>query len=361
MFEVVRNEWVRNTNKSEAIFKSNINYAYTNLLPLVVDEEHLRKESFVTTKADYSTGTVDISAAGTTVDKGDTATVWTEANSDGFLFKEDDSDLAARVSYTSATQLTFQDSLAWPHDAVDEGTYRLVLDRYAVASDFGRMMQDVVDDGRVVYYWQNRGKMFLDPLQPGDFDKSFAFTYGTPSEYTVKKDFASDTYYLHINPPDTTTRTIFYNYIPVLTNLEEFTGSATFAASTAVVGSGTVWASELDTTAYDYYIRNDADGTGGASKWFKVSSVTDNTNIVLAATFTGTTGASQSFSIAMVTKYPAGLDRAIIVLAAYISDPDPKMKAHWLNLYTMDVQGYSRLTAKQIQGLTLNVDMSSRK
>jgi len=42
-------------------------------------------------------------------------------------------------------------------------------------------------------------------------------------------------------------------------------------------------------------------------------------------------------------------------LAAYLAEPDPKMKPHWLNMYTMDIQGYSRLSAKQIHGLVINV------
>jgi hypothetical protein len=361
MVEVVRNEWVRDKARAEAIYKSNINMAYTNLLPLVVDEEHLRKESFITTVADYSTGTVDIAAAGTTIDKGDTATSWTSANSNGALFKEDDNDLVARVDYTSPTQLTFQNSLAWPHSAVDEGSYRLVFDRYALASDYGHMMQDMYNDGQVVYYYTSGGVFALDPLTAAEFTKNFYFTHGTPSEYTVKKDFASDTNYLYINPPDTSTRIIYYNYIPTLDNMEEFTGTATFAATTAVVGSGTTWATQLDATAYDYYIRNDADGTGGESVWAKISSVTDNTNIVLTAAFTGTTGAGQTFTISKSSKYPRGLDRAIMALGAYIADPDPDMKTHWSNIYMMGIQGYSRLDAKRIMGLTLNVDMSSRK
>ncbi len=359
--EVVRNEWIKDTSKAEAIYKSAINYAYTNLLPLVVDEEHLRKQAFITTKADYSTGTVDISAAGTTVDKGDTATTWTSANSNGFLFKENASDLVARVDYTSATQLTFQDSLAWPHDAVDEGSYRLVLDRYALASDFGRIMQDVYEDGQVVYYFRGSGKMFLDPLIVSDYDRNFSFIHGEPSEYTIKKDFASSTYYLYINPPDTKTRTIFYGYIPVLTDLIEYTtGTVTFNSSTTVEGSGTTWTA-LDADAYDYYIRNDADGTGGSSLWFKISSITDADTLVLADTFTGTTGAGATYTIASVSKYPDGLDRAIMSLAAYITESDKAVVERWLNLYMMDVQGYSRLDAKKIMGLTMNVKTRYRR
>lgn len=360
MVEVVREEWIRDTAKAEAIYKSNINYAYTNLLPLVVDEEHLRKEAFITTKADYSTGTVDISASGTTITGGDTSPVWTSANSEGFLFKENSNDLIARVGYTGATTLTFENSLAWPHDAVDEGSYQILLDRYSLASDFGRMMVDIVDDGQVVWYGKGQGRMYLDPLTPGDYDRDFAWAHGEPSEYTIKKDFASDTYYLYINPPDTTTRIIFYNYIPVLSNLDEYvTGTCTFASSTSVEGSGTTWTA-LDADSYDYYIRNDADGTGGSSLWFKISSITDADTLVLTATFTGTTGAGATYTIAKVSKYPAGIDRAIMALCAYIVEPDVKMKSHWLNLYMMDIQGYSRLTAKQIMGLTMNVNLKGR-
>lgn len=77
--------------------------------------------------------------------------------------------------------------------------------------------------------------------------------------------------------------------------------------------------------------------------------------MVLSDTFTGTTGSGATYTIASISKYPNGIDRAIMCLAAYIADPDRKMKEHWLNLYTMDIQGYSKLDAKRIMGLTLNV------
>jgi len=367
LFETVQKEWVRDgamDTSTESIYKGHINYAYTSFLPNIVNEEFLRKSSFITTKADYSTGTVDISASGTTVDKGDTATSWTSANSNGFLFRETSSDLVARVTYTSATQLTFQNSLAWPHDAVDEGSYQLVLDRYALASDFDRMMRDTVGDGKVVNYFLNGGSMFLDPLMPDEFKKNFYFSHGTPSEYTVEKDFASGTYYLYINPPDTTTRTIFYSYIPRLSNLTEYTtGTVTAtAASTAVTGSSTDFDGNIDIDSYEYYFRLDADGTGSKSLWFKVASVSGDTGLVLSSAYSGANaGAGKSYTIATVSKYPADLDRTIMLLSAIMADPDSKMKQQWMQLYLMDIQAFTKIDMQKLLGMVAKVDVRGRK
>ena len=361
MWEVVQKEWVRDgatDTATEAKYKSHINYIYSHVLPLNVDEEHIRKEAFITTVADYSTGTVDISAAGTTADEGDTAVSWTSAITNGALFKQNDYDSVLRVDYTSGAQLTFQNSATWVHAAVDEGSYRVVFDRYSLASDFGYMMIDQQGNGRIVYYDKGGGKVFLDPLTTAQFEQKFYFGHGEPSEYTVKKDFASDTYYLYINPPDTSTRLIRYAYVPKITYMTEYTtGTCTFAASTALVGSGTLWSTALDTTAYTYYIRNDTDGTGSESLWFKIASTTDATHATLSTTFTGTAAAGANYTIATIPKYPMTLDTVIMAGAALLADPDNKEREIWMGIFKQGLESHMAKDNRRIIGVPFSLNV----
>ena len=370
MFEVLQKEWIKDgatDSATENIYKGHINQAYINFLPQLVNEDYLRRTKHITTKADYSTGTVDVATSGTTITSGDTATAWTSALTDGGLLRVTGKNTVMRVGYSSAITLNLYSldgatSLTWPEAAVDEGSYLIVHDRYALASDFGRMVMDKHENGQAVYYHSSGQRTYLDPLTNAQFNNTFQFTHSTPGEYTVKKEFALDDWYLYLNPPPTDAKIIYYDYIPILTNLTEYTtGTCTFALSTALVGSGTAWSTALDTDAYDYYVRNDADGTGSKSLWFKVSTASTATAITITETFTGTTGAGASYTIATVSKYPGGLDRAMMLMAAIMTDPEAAMKEQWMKLYLMDVQGYSTLGAKAILGLMADVKDIYRK
>jgi hypothetical protein len=325
IWERAQRELVRDKStdgETESKYMGFANGFYMTDMMLMLDEKYLRTQAFISTKADYATGTVDISASGTTVDGGDTSPVWTAAVADGFLFKEDSNDLVARVDRTTDTQLTFQNSLTWPHDAVDEGSYRIVLDRYTVASDFSHMAQDNYDDPECVYYPRSTGRAYLTPLEPGEYDTKFAFTHGTPTEYTVKYD--AGTPYLYINPPDTTTRRIFYNYIPILTPMTEYTtGTVTTTADPTVEGAGgMLWnsTSNIDTSTYTYYFRVDRDGVGSKSIWYEVSSITDADTLELTGSYAGTAGAGLAYTISRISRWPARFDTALIYATALGAD-----------------------------------------
>jgi len=364
MFEVVKNEWIRDSategSTIESKYKSHINYAYATLLPLSVDEEHLRKEAFVTTKADYSTGTITITVAGTSVAGASTA--WTSANSNGFLFKATGKNLVMRVSYSAATSLTFDNSLAWTEDAIATESYRIILDRFILPTDFNHMLMDNRQFPQVVYFWLNNGKSFLKPRTPSEYDKEFSFSYGIPNIYTVKKDFASNRLYLYIHPGDTDSRIVYYAYNPILTYMSEYTtGTVTLAASTAVTGASTDFDGNIDTTNYDWYFRADADGTGSNSVWYKVASVSGDTGLTLSIAYAGSnTGASKAYTISGVSKYPPSLDRAIMLMGTALAEPDPNQKRLNLEMFVNHIQGFTTRDAKKIYGQILNVDLSGR-
>lgn len=80
---------------------------------------------------DYTTGTVDITQGSTTVTG--TSTVWTSAMV-GRAFATNREDSIHRITAVDSSTSITLDS-AWPHDDVDDGTYRIAQDRYEAPSN----------------------------------------------------------------------------------------------------------------------------------------------------------------------------------------------------------------------------------
>jgi len=84
IFEVVQHELVREAATGvEAKYSGLVNQVYLNELPNLLPERYIRKEAFVTTSADYTTGTVTVGSGTSNIIGSGTA--WTAANSSNFL------------------------------------------------------------------------------------------------------------------------------------------------------------------------------------------------------------------------------------------------------------------------------------
>lgn len=352
-FERVQNEMVRDKATdapTEYKYKGAINEVYGSDYILLLSEDLLRKEAYITTIADYDTGTITVAAAGSSITGASTA--WTSANSNDGLLRADDEDGVYRVAYSSGTQLNLSSPTSWIDDAVSAGSYHLIFDRFALASDFSHMVQDDVEDPEAVYYRKSGAPAHLKPLDPGEYSKKFTFTYGTPGEYTTK--WIDGSPYLYINPADTDSRAIFYTYIPMLTPMEEYTtGTVTMTADPTVEGAGgMVWNStaNIDLSSYTYFFRVDADGVGSASKWYQISSITDADTLELTASYAGTTGAGKAYTISRISQWPARFDTAMLYGAALKVDPNNTDATRWAGLFEAMVSGHKAVDGKRIHG-----------
>ena len=273
-----------------------------------------------------------IAAAGATI-TGSALCVWTSALTNDSLLKGDGNTLY-RVNYSSPTALTLVQPSTWIDDAQSADSYKLMFDRFALASDFSHMCLDDKDDPEVVYWYNNGNRQFLSPNDNGEYEGKFQFIARTPSDYTVK--WVSGSPYLYIFPCDDDARGIFYEYIPLINNMTEYvTGTATCAnAATAVTGTSTDWDGYLSTT-YDFYLRFDGDGVGSDSKWYKISTYTGDDSITLASAYGGATKTAQPYTISRVSLYPAKYDTALVYGAALRMDPNNNDAARWASVYGM--------------------------
>jgi hypothetical protein len=330
--EVAQNELVREqASGEESKYKGLVNQIYSNDLSAILPELFIKKEAYLTLVADYTVGTVTI-GTGTTNIIG-SSTSWTSANSEGRLIEVSGRDTIYRVTFTAGTDLAFQDSLTWTGSSGSGLTYTLYTDRYTLATDFSHMIADDPEDPHVVYRYMSGNKVFLKPLSEEEFERQNSSGVGTPWGYLPK--WIKETAYMYITLAADSAEIIGYSYIPQLSTLTEYTsGTITLTTGTAVIATAAAsWLVNVTTGTNTYYIRNDADGTGSNSKWGKILSVANATALTLSSAWAYTSGASISYTISEVSKWPSRFDDAILYKTALILDPDNIQNQKWNAVY----------------------------
>jgi hypothetical protein len=324
--ELVREAASNQENK----YKGYVNQIYQNEMPSLLPEKYIKKEAFLTLVAEYTTGTVTVGSG--TVGVLGATTVWTSAYNNAMLLVTG-YNRAQRMTFSADTLLTFQNSLTWIEASGTDLSYSLFQDRYVMPTDFAYMLADDPGDPNVVSRQINGTPVYLIPKTNEEFDRDFNAIVGDLWAYTVK--WVSEQPYMMLLSAPESADILSYWYIPQLTTLTEYTtGTVTFATTTAVIAAGgALWTGNVNTALNTYYIRNDVDGTGSASKWYKILTVTNDTALTLSSSFAGTTGAAQGYTISEVSKWPARFDDAILYKAAMIADPDNAQYQKWTALY----------------------------
>jgi hypothetical protein len=350
MVERLQKELVRDNSAAEHKYKSRINEIYMFDLPAVVDWRHIRKTATILTTADYSTGSISTTLSTAITGVG---TSWTSANSNNMMLKVSGYDEMYRVTYSGATSLVAD--RAWVGTNISLITsYSLFQDRYALASDFDRL---ILDPDKSVYYYKGGQPIYLKWRDNDDFESKQTYTPNTPAFYTIK--WVSGNPYIFVNSPDTEARTLNYVYMPLLRKMDEYIiGNITTLANggTAVTGSGTAFSTYVsDTTNYDYYFRLDRDGTGGDSRWYRVTSAGSGTSLTLTDAYEGVSisGALLPFTISKCSILPPGLDLAIIYGAAITSASDQSNTTQinaWSSLYSKFLTPFLAAEGKQGYG-----------
>ena len=336
LVETLQNEFIREASPGEEPkYQGIVNQIYSNELPTILPEQFIKKEAYINLVADYTVGTVTVGTG--TANIIGSSTSWTSGNSNGFLFKTSSSDPVYRVTFDVSTSLTFQDSLTWIGASGTGITYTLLKDRYSLPSDFSHMMTDDPEDSHVVYRYVNGQRLYLKLFNEEEFNKQTVSAVGISYAYNVR--WIRESPYLYVTLAADSVELLGYSYIPQLTTLSEYTtGLATFTTGTAVVASTAAsWLVNVTTGTSTYYIRNDADGTGSASKWGLISTVANATALTLSAAWGFTSGTGITYTISEISKWPARFDDAILYRGAMIVDPDSVNIKKWEALYTEGV------------------------
>ena len=354
MYESLQNELIREAASSEdSKYKGIINQVYVNDMPSILPERYIKKDAFVTTVADYTTGTVTVTSATNIVGA---STVWTAANSSNLIIAVSGYNQSYRMNYVAAGSLDFQAGLAWTESSGSGLGYTLFQDRYSLASDFAYMAKDDPEEPNVVFVFLNGVKTFLTPWSNQDYDRNFTTSVSTLHAYTVK--WTSGSPYLHVQSNPDSVENVGYSYIPNITQLRELTtGTATISGASGtslVLTSNASMTASLD-TARTLYVRNDANGTGSASVWGKLVTVTNGSVATIDSTqsISLTSGAGLTYTISEISEWPARFDDVIMHKAAWIADPDSVQGEKWASLLNDALGTELMVETKRKRGYTL--------
>jgi len=270
-----------------------INDVYARTLPRLKDWEPLVTEGNLSMVAYYNTGTVTATAGSTSITGN--ATTWTSAMTvaDGYRVKIAGNDNIYTFEYVSATSATISPALSGA-DNLSSKSYEVYKDTYELASDFGRFLKN----GSIYDYSGGRVREIIKEVKRDVFREEFVASATDPVVRAMLSGVhtTNDTRLVRVNPAPKTARVYPYEYIKQVTPMSDYqTGTVSVTnASTAVVGTSTSW---LTNAAVGDYFRVDGNGEGDSSKWYKIATVTDDTNIVLSTAYGEATEAGMSYTI----------------------------------------------------------------
>jgi len=310
MFERVKNEELRDKSmdtQAEDKYKGNVNETYYIWLPSEFEFRSYKKTTNITTVADYITGTVAVTKGSTAITG--TSTVWTTSHSGSKIFIKGGHEI---YTFTRTAALTGTLDRAYVDTTDTDATYVIFKRKYALANDFWRPVTVEPEHG-AFYYYKSGVRIDLIPKWAEEWGQQDYYNPGIPACYNII--FEDGAYYVEISPPDTDARSIFYDYIPYLTPMKEYTtGTVAMTNGDATVtGTGTAFTTNV--SAGDWY-RVDADGTGSSSVWYEVSSVTDATHLELTSTYAGTTVSGKAYTISEEPNLPPVFHPLIIYKTA---------------------------------------------
>jgi hypothetical protein len=271
--------------------KGIINDSYTRTLPRVEDWNSIITDDNLQMIAEYKEGTVSVTVGTTTVTG--TGTTWTSAMTanDGYKIKFSGNRDIYTFEYVSATSGTISPSLS--SATLTGRNYVIFKDEYDLAADHDRFLKN----GSVYVKADGRLQETIKEVPRDFFQEDFSASTQDPIQRLMQTriNATNGRKMVRVNPPPKTTYNYPYDYIKKISPMSEYsTGTVLFTnASTAVVGTDTLW---LTNVAAGDFIRADANGIAESSIWYKIASVTDDTNLVLESAYGEATESSLAYT-----------------------------------------------------------------
>jgi hypothetical protein len=292
---------------TEKLYRRLCNLIYTKAIPQVLEWEILKKEGTpIAVNGDYRTGTLTMTSGSATVTLA--GGTFPSAVVNGWKLKitsgADQDDVYEVLTRNSDTSLTLKRTFLGTTASLL--TYTLYQDFLELPSDFDKFTTNprlwYRSGGTVQYLTYKEDELFL-----GFQDASV----GIPEYFRLHPNLTSnDLPQIQFNTGWDEDTLIYLEYIELLSELTEYTtdtvdvtnNSTTVSASP---NTSTLWSTNV--AANDYF-RVDDQGD-----WFKVSSVTNNSTIVLASVYTGPTKTAKRYTISKnLTVIPEIWQNAVI-------------------------------------------------
>jgi len=263
-----------------------------------------------------------------------TGTVWTSAHT-GFKFKVSGDDEIYTFTYVSGTSGTLDKNYNGTTDT--DASYTLFQDTYSLSSDFERPLS--YGKKRGFYYRDGGNRFYLDPRREDEFFDKKSFTPASDPLY-FWIDYENNS--VIIDPPPKSARYLYYEYIPKLTRMTEYTTGTVAVTNGSAVVTGTETAFDDYVAANDYF-RVDDDGVASSSHWYKIASVDSATQLTLSSAYIGTTSSGEAYTVSKAPKLASSLHLAILYSAAIVgaADQESNIVKTWIALSEEIIGNYA--------------------
>lgn len=331
-------------NSTEASVKSKyrrrVNDIYCRDLFSKRDFDFMTRIGTITIPAGYSTGTISITAGGTAVTG--SGTIWTSAMTGYKLrfFGNQDVYTFTRLSNTTGTIFP-----AFSGDAdISGGSYIIFQDTFNLAEDYDRL-----NDPPGFYYDYFNARVLMNRKLANDWYKFWSTVRSLFPMYYRQFGRSSDNlnWTVQFAPPILKNKVIYYEYIPIYTEMKEYTTGtcATTAGSTTVTGIGTDF---VNNVSAGNAFRKDS----SSQDWYIISSVDSVTQLTLTAAYPTTTTTS-AYTCCDIPQIPVSLQQAIFygTCALSLQDQDNEAAAkNYFSLYSVKINEYQQIESRMKMG-----------
>lgn len=306
----------------EAKYKRRVNDIYARDLPAIKEFQFMRTTTSVTIPAAYRTGTASVASGGTAVTG--VGTTWTSTMT-GRKIKFDGNDDIYVFTYVGPTSATISPAYTGS-TALSGGGYTIYQDTFSLSGTYDR----IVDPPGFYYDYANGRVLIRQRMNPEWFTRWTTTRAQFPDGWRLMGLDSTNLYWqVQFAPPLDTARIVNYEYIPLYTDMTEYTTGtcATAAGSATVTGIGTDFTNNVQPG--DAFRMDSA-----SSDWYLVASVGGATSLNLTANYPATK-ATAAYTICKVPRMPVHLHMAIFFGACWMSSQDQDNENSLKNYYKL--------------------------
>ena len=333
IFERCQTEMNDKSTGVEQKWKDRVNQIYTSDLPNEFDWPYLNKETTLTIKARYNTGTVSIDTSGNVTGA---STVWTSDNSNGLLMKVDGTDEVMTFTFSTATTGTVSPV---PITAISGKSYELYQPVYELPSDFDRLRK--LEDGSSWYYYANRRRVLQELMDDADWnDLVLLFSHPLPRYCRIKPDLSSSGLkQIEIGYPPQDGMYMHIPYHRAMPKLMEITDTAkTGSTTTKMLTTNNLYGK----ISVGQYIRVDAD-----KQWVRITAIATDTTAgdgITIETLETAGDNTDPITVSDVPDMPAEFHDTLFLgaCARAAKSQGDKMHRDWKNEYDVQVARLAR-------------------
>ncbi len=305
----------RSNTDTRSRIRGIVNEIYTLDIPSETDWNWLKASSAISCIAEYKTGVVSINTQGTGVLFTSGATITTSMSNRKIKFSNNPD--IYDFTYTAANSGTISPPLSGSLN-IAGGTYTIYKNIYSLPPDFDRFPVN----GGLLFYSSGQPTPLPELIDDDYYATVNASPSSNPTNCRLVGYDTGGNEQVEIIPPPSTQYNLNNEYIKTLAPMKENTMGTIVVTSnqTAVTGTGTVF-TQMNTGDY---IRADVFGKSVDSNWYKIETITSDTNLTLSTVFRKDSSYSGSFTICSTPIMPYKFHNALIYGAIRKILPDQK-------------------------------------